>query len=123
MCGVAVVKFTFIMLQFRFADGKDIALMLIGGLAAVTAGLTIPIQYVLFGDLTEAFVQHDGCGDADNNDTLKWVNNYYIHSLLSFAHFIHVFYLPHQRRPTSDESYCCCSCCTVNSAYSGQLRN
>ncbi len=46
-------------LKFRFASGGDRLLLLVGCIAAVLGGCSMPIMIVLFGDLTNAFVQND----------------------------------------------------------------
>jgi ATP-binding cassette subfamily B (MDR/TAP) protein 1 len=54
--------------MFRYADGTDLLLMLVGTLAALGNGVSQPLMTVIFGDLIDAF------GAATNNNVLDRVN-------------------------------------------------
>ncbi|XP_031111349.1 ABC transporter B family member 4-like [Ipomoea triloba] len=49
---------------FSFADSTDILLMIVGTIAAVGNGLSLPLMTVLFGDVTDAFGQNQGDKDV-----------------------------------------------------------
>lgn len=49
---------------FSFADSTDIVLMIVGTIAAVGNGLSLPLMTVLFGDVTDAFGQNQGDKDV-----------------------------------------------------------
>ena len=66
-------KMFFNFFQFRFAEKQDLALIFVGILAAMIAGVMMPIMIVLFGGLTDAFVQNDGSGSLiDANQTIEF---------------------------------------------------
>ncbi|KAF9592483.1 hypothetical protein IFM89_015054 [Coptis chinensis] len=52
-----------------FADSKDVLLMVIGTIAAVANGASMPVMTILLGDLINAFGQN-----ANNTDTLRVVS-------------------------------------------------
>ncbi|KAJ8535600.1 hypothetical protein K7X08_023320 [Anisodus acutangulus] len=54
---------------FSFADSSDIVLMIIGTIAAIGNGLSLPIMTILFGELTDAFGQNQ-----NNKDILRIVS-------------------------------------------------
>ncbi|KAL5700599.1 ABC-type xenobiotic transporter [Ranunculus cassubicifolius] len=54
---------------FSFADSKDVLLMVVGTIASVTNGVTMPIMTLLVGELTDAFGQN-----ANNDNTLRVVS-------------------------------------------------
>lgn len=47
---------------FSFADSKDVVLMLVGLVAAVASGLSMPLMSFIFGKLSNAF----GVANRDN---------------------------------------------------------
>jgi len=46
----------YLLLQFRFADKVDVALMLIGTICSCLHGAALPILLLAFGDMTDSFV-------------------------------------------------------------------
>ncbi|XP_068702225.1 ATP-dependent translocase ABCB1-like [Montipora foliosa] len=44
---------------FRFSDNVDILLMVIGTFSAVAHGAAIPLQFIIFGDLIESFIDFE----------------------------------------------------------------
>ncbi|XP_056458389.1 ATP-binding cassette, sub-family B (MDR/TAP), member 4 [Gadus chalcogrammus] len=43
---------------FRFADGLDITLIVVGTLMSMVNGVVLPLMFMVFGDLTDSFVNH-----------------------------------------------------------------
>ncbi|PIA36654.1 hypothetical protein AQUCO_03300102v1 [Aquilegia coerulea] len=54
---------------FSFADSWDILLMVVGTIASVVNGISMPVMTLLLGDLTDAFGQN-----ANTDDTLRVVS-------------------------------------------------
>lgn len=54
---------------FSFADSTDKVLMIIGTIAAIGNGLSLPIMTILFGELTDSFGQNQ-----NNKDVLRVVS-------------------------------------------------
>ncbi|KAF6998259.1 hypothetical protein CFC21_014393 [Triticum aestivum] len=54
--------------MFRYADGTDLLLMLVGTVAALANGVSQPLMTIIFGDTLNAF------GDATGDDVLQRVN-------------------------------------------------
>ena len=54
---------------FRYADGTDVLLMLLGTAGALANGVTQPIMTVIFGQVINAFG-----GSVDTGDVLQRVN-------------------------------------------------
>lgn len=42
--------------QFRYADGVDILLMLLGTVMSMANGAVLPLMVIVFGDMTNSFV-------------------------------------------------------------------
>jgi len=42
--------------QFRYADGVDIFLMLLGTVMSMANGAVLPLMVIVFGDMTNSFV-------------------------------------------------------------------
>ncbi|XP_063777549.1 ATP-dependent translocase ABCB1-like isoform X2 [Pseudophryne corroboree] len=55
--------------MFRYAGGVDILLMLIGTVAAIAHGAGVPLMMLLFGEMTDSFVE------SEKNDTLERTTN------------------------------------------------
>lgn len=53
---------------FRYADGTDVLLMLLGTVGALANGVSQPVMTVIFGQVINAF------GDATIDDVLNRVN-------------------------------------------------
>lgn len=49
---------------FSFADSTDVVLMIVGTIAAVGNGLSLPLMTVLFGEVTDSFGQNQGDKDV-----------------------------------------------------------
>ncbi|XP_072109854.1 ATP-dependent translocase ABCB1 isoform X1 [Mobula birostris] len=43
---------------FRYADGRDKLLMVLGGITAMIHGTALPLMVIVFGDMTDGFVHH-----------------------------------------------------------------
>lgn len=69
---------------FAFADGFDVAMMVVGATAAVANGMAQPLMTFIFGDVIDAF----GAGSAHN--VLHRVTKACMH-VLSFSYFIYSF--------------------------------
>jgi ATP-binding cassette subfamily B (MDR/TAP) protein 1 len=54
--------------MFRYADGTDLLLMLIGTVAALANGMSQPLLTIVFGDVIDAF------GGATTANVLQRVN-------------------------------------------------
>ncbi|XP_015213560.2 ATP-dependent translocase ABCB1 isoform X1 [Lepisosteus oculatus] len=54
---------------FRFADGTDVLLMLMGTLMAMTNGSVLPAMCVIFGDMTDSFVSDSMANVPNSNFT------------------------------------------------------
>ncbi|XP_044969027.1 ABC transporter B family member 4-like [Hordeum vulgare subsp. vulgare] len=54
--------------MFRYADGMDLLLMLVGTVASLANGMTTPLMTIIFGDTINAF------GGATDGDVLQRVN-------------------------------------------------
>ncbi|KAK3887408.1 hypothetical protein Pcinc_008524 [Petrolisthes cinctipes] len=52
---------------FRYANGKEKCLTLLGFLAAMTAGLCMPALFILFGDVTNSFVYQEMITSLDDD--------------------------------------------------------
>lgn len=42
--------------QFRYADGVDVLLMIVGLVAAAANGTGMPLMIIIFGEMTNSFV-------------------------------------------------------------------
>lgn len=47
------------LLQFRFADGLDILLMIVGTICMIAVGVALPLNLVFFGDLITQFIAYE----------------------------------------------------------------
>ncbi|XP_069769956.1 ATP-dependent translocase ABCB1-like isoform X2 [Narcine bancroftii] len=56
--------------MFRFADSKDILLMIVGLIAAVAHGMCLPLLSIVFGDMTNGFI----CQAQSANTSLNQTN-------------------------------------------------
>lgn len=52
------VDFSPFFLQFRFSDKLDVLLMILGTLSAMGLGATFPLQFIIFGDLINTFIDY-----------------------------------------------------------------
>lgn len=48
--------FSSLFLQFRYATCFDYVCMVVGTISALLAGASLPLMFIIFGDLTESFV-------------------------------------------------------------------
>ena len=55
--------------QLRFATGLDIAMMIIGTIAAMAVGAGLPCMIIVFGDMTDSFV-----GNAKTSQLFNMIN-------------------------------------------------
>ena len=56
--------------QFRFSDKLDVVLMILGTLSAAGHGSVIPLNVVIFGELSQSFIQFaKGQGEVTGNIT------------------------------------------------------
>lgn len=53
---------------FRFADGLDVFLQSSSALCSIIAGLLVPGAYIIFGDITDTFVDFGYFANCINND-------------------------------------------------------
>ena len=49
---------------FRFADRKDVFLQISSALCSIISGLLVPSAYIIFGEITDSFVDF---GYGENN--------------------------------------------------------
>ena len=68
-------------MQFRYATGKDTVMMVVGGLCAFVHGVALPLMLVVFGQMTNTFVEYqleiDTLQDPSkecSNNTIYWKN-------------------------------------------------
>uniref|UniRef100_A0A8C5FWE2 ATP-binding cassette, sub-family B (MDR/TAP), member 4 n=1 Tax=Gadus morhua TaxID=8049 RepID=A0A8C5FWE2_GADMO len=54
---------------FRFADGLDITLIVVGTLMSMVNGVVLPLMFMVFGDLTDSFVNHASNMTSDISST------------------------------------------------------
>ncbi|XP_028400885.1 multidrug resistance protein 1-like isoform X2 [Dendronephthya gigantea] len=54
---------------FRFADRFDVILMIIGTIGSLAQGAMIPVQFIIFGDLSDSFIEYTVCLDPRSNCT------------------------------------------------------
>jgi len=69
--------------QFRFATRNDVLMMVVGSLCAVVHGSAQPLMLLVFGLLTDTFIEYDielnELKDARKecvNNTIQWKRNY-----------------------------------------------
>uniref|UniRef100_UPI00398F5DDD ATP-dependent translocase ABCB1-like isoform X2 n=1 Tax=Pristiophorus japonicus TaxID=55135 RepID=UPI00398F5DDD len=55
--------------MFRFADGVDVLLMVVGIIAAMAHGMCLPLLSVVFGDMTNGFICHAQSANISLNRT------------------------------------------------------
>ena len=56
--------------QFRYATGFDVLLMTLGTLGAIAHGISLPLLLVIFGDMTDLFINADNNFDSLNQTEL-----------------------------------------------------
>uniref|UniRef100_A0AAQ5XTN3 Bile salt export pump n=1 Tax=Amphiprion ocellaris TaxID=80972 RepID=A0AAQ5XTN3_AMPOC len=73
----------FLRVQFRFATCKDVVMMVVGGVCAVLHGSAQPLMLLVFGLLTDTFIEYDielnELSDDRKecvNNTIQWKRNY-----------------------------------------------
>ena len=52
--------------QFQFSDRLDIILMLLGTLSAIGHGAAVPLQFIIFGDLIDEFINFGALVNANS---------------------------------------------------------
>ena len=52
--------------QFRFSDRLDIILMVLGTLSAIGHGAAVPLQFIIFGDLIDEFINFGALVNANS---------------------------------------------------------
>uniref|UniRef100_A0A8C6UZX2 ATP binding cassette subfamily B member 1 n=1 Tax=Neogobius melanostomus TaxID=47308 RepID=A0A8C6UZX2_9GOBI len=68
--------------QFRFANGTDIMLIIVATLAAIVSGVQLPLMCLVFGDMTDSFI------DASRSE---YMNRFWFEVLVCFdslRHFV-----------------------------------
>uniref|UniRef100_A0A8C0YSY8 ATP-binding cassette sub-family B member 5 n=1 Tax=Cyprinus carpio carpio TaxID=630221 RepID=A0A8C0YSY8_CYPCA len=61
--------------QFRYADGVDIFLMLLGTIMSMANGAVLPLMVIVFGDMTNSFVDDTIADNLPPNVTLPQSSN------------------------------------------------
>lgn len=61
--------------QFRFADSFDILLMLVGTIMAIGNGAVLPAMVIVFGEMTNSFVEDSMAGILPPNISLQSESN------------------------------------------------
>ena len=51
--------------QFRFSNKADVLLMVFGTIAAIGHGAAVPLQFIIFGDLIDSFINYAIAPDFD----------------------------------------------------------
>lgn len=65
-----MLLFLFAIHQFRLADSLDIFLMLVGTIMAMANGAVLPAMVIVFGDMTNSFVDNSVIESLNPNWTL-----------------------------------------------------
>uniref|UniRef100_A0A3P8SCV1 Bile salt export pump n=1 Tax=Amphiprion percula TaxID=161767 RepID=A0A3P8SCV1_AMPPE len=65
----------FLRVQFRFATCKDVVMMVVGGVCAVLHGSAQPLMLLVFGLLTDTFIEYDIELNELSDDRKECVNN------------------------------------------------
>ena len=76
--------------QFRFSDKWDVLLMILGTISAFGHGAAVPLQFIIFGDLIDSFINHEKVQlltslnetsgpDPDLNDQMQDFALYYVY--------------------------------------------
>ncbi|CAH3028476.1 unnamed protein product, partial [Porites evermanni] len=63
---------------FRFSDKLDVVLITLGTLAAIAHGAAIPVQFLIFGDLIQSFIEFEqaSTGNATQTEMTKFALYY-----------------------------------------------
>lgn len=76
--------------QFRFSTCKDVLMMVVGSLCAVLHGSAQPLMLLVFGLLTDTFIEYDieltELSDDRKecvNNTIQWKRNYTMSQFLN----------------------------------------
>lgn len=94
---------------FRFADGLDCVLMLVGTLGALVHGCSLPVFLRFFADLVDSFGSH-----SDDPDTMvRLVVKYAFYFLVVGAAIWASSWAGALRYPANFSSRCCCCCCCL----------
>ncbi|KAJ3670707.1 hypothetical protein LUZ60_008133 [Juncus effusus] len=75
---------------FRFRDGADVALMLVGTIAAVANGVSQPLMTVIFGQVVDAFGFASGSSDVLSRVSKVCLNFVYLSFGSGIASFLQV---------------------------------
>nr|XP_057939637.1 ATP-dependent translocase ABCB1-like isoform X2 [Doryrhamphus excisus] len=78
---------------FKFADWKDVVLMVFGTLMSVAHGSIMPLMSIVFGEMTDGFTQHllhqnnasDASDISDANSTFMILNNTFQEEMTTLA--------------------------------------
>ena len=72
--------------QFRFRDNVDVVLMVLGTLSAVGHGAAVPLQFIIFGELIDSFINFESSGANDIEGQMTEFALFYIY--LAIANLI-----------------------------------
>ncbi|XP_059828206.1 ATP-binding cassette, sub-family B (MDR/TAP), member 4 [Hypanus sabinus] len=61
---------------FRYADGKDKLLMVLGSISAIVHGVGLPLMIIVFGDMTDSFVDHGLMQNLTKNSSLNFTGDF-----------------------------------------------
>ncbi len=67
------------MFQFRFSDKWDIILMVLGTISAIGHGAAVPLQFIIFGDLINSFIDFEKLGTIDLEGMMTDFALYYVY--------------------------------------------
>lgn len=56
-------------LQFRYSNRFDVVLMMIGTFGALAQGVLLPVQFIIFGSLSDSFIEYTVCQNPLSNCT------------------------------------------------------
>ncbi|XP_061771598.1 ATP-dependent translocase ABCB1-like isoform X3 [Nerophis ophidion] len=73
--------------QFRFADGKDIVLIVFGTLMSVAHGSAMPFMSIVFGEMTDTFIHHSAyqINTSNHNSTSMIFNSTFQEAMATYA--------------------------------------
>ena len=77
--------FFFFHSQFRFSDKLDVILMILGTISSIGHGATVPMQFIIFGDLINSFIKFtqsqgvNGTSPIDLESQMTGFSLYYVY--------------------------------------------
>lgn len=86
----------FTVCQFRFADSLDIFLMVVGTIMAIANGAVLPAMVIVFGEMTNSFVENSILEGLPPHMTLPeseskinfYMSIYFPYSIIDLCNFV-----------------------------------